>query len=49
MKQLAQRHLADLDYEISELCALLALTEAEFLKHYTDDIFASVDDILKGF
>ena len=49
MKQLAQRHLAGLDYGLTELCALLAITEAEFHKHYTDDIFASVDQILQGF
>ena len=49
MKQLARRHLAELDYGLTELCALLAITEAEFRKHYTDDIFASVDQILQGF
>ena len=52
MKQLAQRHLDELEYSRSELCDLLAIGEAEFKKHYigSDDILESlgIDDIIRG-
>lgn len=49
MKQLAQRHFAELDYGIAEISALLAISGAEFMRYYTDDILSSVEDILQGF
>ena len=49
MISLAQRHLEELDYSPDEIADLLAINKADFNKHYSGDVWASIDDIVKDF
>lgn len=48
MVQLAKRHYDELDYTPDELASLLMVNEHDFVKHYADDVWADIDDIVKG-
>ena len=47
MHQMARRHCAEYGYTPEELANLLTVNERDFVKHYTDDVWASIDDILR--
>ena len=47
MVQLARRHCTELDYRLEELTNLLTINESDFAKHYSGDVWASLDDILR--
>ena len=49
MVELARRHLAEFEYTQEELASLLAINESDFERHYTDDVWSSIDDIVQDF
>ena len=49
MIQLARKHVEEFHYSPEDLLELLTISKAEFVKHYTDDVWAGIDDLLKNF
>ena len=49
MMHLARRHYNELQYSHEELAQLLNINDADFAKHYTGDVWASIGDILQDF
>ena len=48
MAQLARRHYTEFGYSQEELARLLTINERDLMRHYTDDVWASIDDILRN-
>ena len=48
MVQLAERHYTELDYTPDELASLVMVNERDFWKHYSNDVWTDIDDIIKG-
>ena len=49
MTRLARRYCETLGYSPHELAEFLAINKADFVRHYSDDVWASIDDIVKDF
>ena len=49
IRQLTRRHYDKLYYSPEELANLLKTNETDFKKYYSDDVWASIDDIVKDF
>lgn len=48
MYQLARRHTTELDFTSDQVANLLSINKRDFEKYYTDDVWADIDDIIRG-